>query len=41
LSVTTITVLTVWSRNRIDRIAENKSASAREIIQEMKSGKQA
>lgn len=41
ISVTTVTVLTLWSRKRIDRIAESKSASAREIMQEMKNGKQA
>ena len=38
-SVSAMTILTFWSRKRIDKIAEKKSASAREIMQEMKNGK--
>ena len=38
-SVSAITVLTLWSRKRIDKIAEKKSSSAREIMQELKNGK--
>ena len=37
-STAAIAILTLWSRKRIDRIAQKKSSSARQIIQEMKNG---